>query len=88
VNSDPSTASDTSERLKITIEELSGIQTLLGSGELDPRILADFRDALAERGYRHTVLDRLKQNSIRLKRFRFWMCCEQIETINKSFTFP
>jgi hypothetical protein len=55
VNSDPNTATDTSERLKITIEELSGIQTLLGSGELDPRILADFRDALAENGFHQDV---------------------------------
>src|SRR5882762_1793023 len=46
VNPDADTASDTSERLKTAIEELSGIQSLLVAGELDPRILADFRDAL------------------------------------------
>ena len=46
MNPDADTASDTSERLKTAIEELSGIQSLLVTGELDPRILADFRDAL------------------------------------------
>jgi hypothetical protein len=46
VNPDADTASDTSERLKTAIEELSGIQSLLVTGELDPRILADFRDAV------------------------------------------
>jgi hypothetical protein len=46
VNPIADTATDTSERLKTTIEELAGIQSLLVSGELDPRILADFRDAV------------------------------------------
>jgi len=46
VNPAPDTASDTSERLKTAIDELSGVQSLLLSGELDPRILADFRDAV------------------------------------------
>jgi hypothetical protein len=40
------TATNTSERLKTAIEELSGIQSLLVAGELNPRILADFRDAV------------------------------------------
>jgi hypothetical protein len=46
VNPSADTAIDTSERLKTTIEELAGIQSLLVAGELDPRILADFRDAV------------------------------------------
>jgi hypothetical protein len=46
VNPNADTATDTSERLKTTIEELAGIQSLLVTGELDPRILADFRDAV------------------------------------------
>ena len=46
VNPAADTASDTSERLKTAIDELSGVQSLLLSGELDPRILADFRDAV------------------------------------------
>jgi hypothetical protein len=46
VNPSADTATDTSERLKTTIEELAGIQSLLVAGELDPRILADFRDAV------------------------------------------
>lgn len=46
MNSNPNSAINTSERLKIAIEEISGIQSLLVSGELDPRILADFRDAV------------------------------------------
>jgi hypothetical protein len=46
VNPNPDTATDTSERLKSTIEELAGIQSLLVTGELDPRIVADFRDAV------------------------------------------
>jgi hypothetical protein len=46
VNPNADTATDTSERLKSTIEELAAIQSLLVTGELDPRILADFRDAV------------------------------------------
>ncbi len=46
MNPSADTATDTSERLKSTIEELAGIQSLLVTGELDPRILADFRDAV------------------------------------------
>ena len=46
MNPNADTATDTSERLKSTIEELAGIQSLLVTGELDPRILADFRDAV------------------------------------------
>ena len=47
MNPSADTATDTSERLKITIEELARIQSLLVTGELDdPRILADFRDAV------------------------------------------
>jgi hypothetical protein len=46
VNLSADTASDTSERLKTTIAELAGIQSLLVAGELDPRIPADFRDAV------------------------------------------
>jgi hypothetical protein len=37
---------NTSERLKAAIGELGGIQSLLVAGELDPRILTDFRDAV------------------------------------------
>lgn len=33
-------------RLKNAISELQGLQELLSSGDLDPHILADFRDAL------------------------------------------
>jgi hypothetical protein len=46
VNSAPGTATDTSDRLKAAIAELGGIQSLLAAGELDPRILTDFRDAV------------------------------------------
>jgi hypothetical protein len=46
VNPSADTVIDTSERLKITIEELARTQSLLVSGELDPRILEDFRDAV------------------------------------------
>jgi len=46
MNSRPRTATDTSERLKAAIGELGGIQSLLVAGELDPRILTDFRDAV------------------------------------------
>ena len=46
MNPSADTAADTSERLKTAIEELGGIQSLLVAGELDPRILADFRDAV------------------------------------------
>jgi hypothetical protein len=46
VNPSADTAADTSERLKTAIEEIGGIQSLLVAGELDPRILADFRDAV------------------------------------------
>jgi hypothetical protein len=46
VNSGAGTATDTSDRLKAAIAELGGIQSLLGAGELDPRILTDFRDAV------------------------------------------
>jgi hypothetical protein len=46
VNSNPGSSTDTSERLKAAIEELGGIQSLLMTGELDPRILTDFRDAV------------------------------------------
>jgi hypothetical protein len=35
-----------SERLKSAIEELRRLDRLLGRGDLDPRILTDFRDAL------------------------------------------
>lgn len=46
MNPSADTATD-SERLKITIEELARIQSLLVTAELDdPRILADFRDAV------------------------------------------
>ena len=46
MNTGPRTATDTSERLKAAIGELGGIQSLLVAGELDPRILTDFRDAV------------------------------------------
>jgi hypothetical protein len=46
VNSSPGSATDTSDRLKAAIAELGGIQSLLVAGELDPRILTDFRDAV------------------------------------------
>jgi hypothetical protein len=46
LNPTADTGADTSERLKTTIEELAGIQSVLVAGELDPRILADFRDAV------------------------------------------
>lgn len=46
MNPNANAATDTAERLKTAIEELSGIQSLLVAGELDPRILADFRDAV------------------------------------------
>jgi hypothetical protein len=46
MNSGPRTATDASERLKAAIGELGGIQSLLVAGELDPRILTDFRDAV------------------------------------------
>jgi hypothetical protein len=46
MNSGPGTAADTSDRLKAAIAELGGIQSLLVAGELDPRILIDFRDAV------------------------------------------
>ena len=46
MNSCPGTANDTSDRLKAAIAELGGIQSLLVAGELDPRILTDFRDAV------------------------------------------
>jgi hypothetical protein len=46
VTSGPGTATDTSDRLKAAIAELSGVQSLLVAGELDPRILTDFRDAV------------------------------------------
>src|SRR3979411_2273215 len=46
VNSGTDTATDTSDRLKAAIAELSGVQSLLVAGELDPRILTDFRDAV------------------------------------------
>jgi len=46
VNSAPGTATETSDRLKAAIAELGGIQSLLAAGELDPRILTDFRDAV------------------------------------------
>ena len=46
MNSAPGTATDTSDRLKAAIAELGGIQSLLAAGELDPRILTDFRDAV------------------------------------------
>jgi hypothetical protein len=46
VNPSADTASDTSNRLKTAIDELAGIQSLLVAGELDLRILADFRDAV------------------------------------------
>jgi hypothetical protein len=41
-----STIADTSDRLKAAVSELAGLQTLLLSDNLDPRILADFRDAV------------------------------------------
>jgi hypothetical protein len=46
VNSGPGTATDTSDRLNAAIAELGGIQSLLVAGELDARILTDFRDAV------------------------------------------
>ena len=46
MNSGPATVTDTSDRLKAAITELGGIQSLLATGELDPRILTDFRDAV------------------------------------------
>jgi hypothetical protein len=46
MNSGAATATDTSDRLKAAIAELGGIQSLLVAGELDPRILTDFRDAV------------------------------------------
>jgi hypothetical protein len=46
MNSGAGTATDTSDRLKAAIAELGGIQSLLVAGELDPRILTDFRDAV------------------------------------------
>ena len=46
MNSGPGIATDTSERLKAAITELGGIQSLLAVGELDTRILTDFRDAV------------------------------------------
>jgi hypothetical protein len=46
VNSGTGTATDTSDRLKAAIAELAGVQSLLVAGELDPRILTDFRDAV------------------------------------------
>src|ERR1700674_1547011 len=46
MNSGAGTATDTSDRLKAAIAELGGIHSLLVAGELDPRILADFRDAV------------------------------------------
>jgi hypothetical protein len=46
MNGGAATVSDTSDRLKAAIEELGGIQSLLVTGELDPRILTDFRDAV------------------------------------------
>ena len=46
MNSGAGKATDTSHRLKAAIAELGGIQSLLVAGELDPRILADFRDAV------------------------------------------
>jgi hypothetical protein len=46
MNSGAGTATDTSDRLKAAIAELGGIQSLLLAGELDPRILSDFRDAV------------------------------------------
>lgn len=46
MNSGTGTATDTSDRLKAAIAELGGIQSLLVAGELDPRILTDFRDAV------------------------------------------
>ena len=47
-----STIADTSDRLKAAVSELAGLQTLLLSDNLDPRILADFRDAV-ECGTQH-----------------------------------
>jgi hypothetical protein len=46
VNGTSGPTNDASERLKAAIEELRGIQSLLVAGELDPRILTDFRDAV------------------------------------------
>ena len=46
MNSGTGTATDTSDRLKAAIAELAGVQSLLVAGELDPRILTDFRDAV------------------------------------------
>jgi hypothetical protein len=46
MNSAAGTATDTSDRLKAAIAELGGIQSLLEAGELDSRILNDFRDAV------------------------------------------
>ena len=46
MNTSADAATETSERLKTTIAELAGIQSLLLAGELDPHILADFRDAV------------------------------------------
>lgn len=43
MNTSADAATDTSERLKTTIAELAGIQSLLLAGELDPHILADSR---------------------------------------------
>lgn len=40
------TVLDTSDRLKAAVFELAGLQTLLLSDNLDPRILSDFRDAV------------------------------------------
>lgn len=46
MNRGAGTTTDTSDRLKAAIAELGGIQSLLVAGELDPRILTDFRDAV------------------------------------------
>ncbi len=46
MNGRSDTTTDTSERLKAAIEELEGIQSLLVAGELDSRVLTDFRDAV------------------------------------------
>ena len=46
MNSGPNPATDTSDRLEAAIAELGGIQSLLVAGQLDPRILTDFRDAV------------------------------------------
>ena len=46
MNSVPGITTETSDRLKAAIAELGGVQTLLLAGDLDPRILTDFRDAV------------------------------------------